>query len=213
MVFYPGLQFLDDEDLRFPAHEGDQSLVRLRIGEAELEERAALFEAELTDGVAGVVHADAVGDDAERRVSRAVHRIEGGGVRAGLASGKLLDELPVQGDAVGGHADVAAGVFRVVRGARRRGDLAVFDDAAAMSDARRGAHDDGHLHLMREPEGLDGHVLHVLRRGRLQHGHAEQARKGAVVLLVLAGEQAGVVGVVDDQGAKDVHVADSAEGV
>ena len=100
-----------------------------------------------------------------------------------------------------------------MHGFGRFGNFTEFDHAAQMRHAGSGTHHDGHAQLMREPERRNGHVFHFLRGGRFKQGEAEQTAVIAVILLVLAGKEAGIIGIVDDQGALDADVAQRAERV
>jgi hypothetical protein len=70
-----------------------------------------------------------------------------------------------------------------------------------MADAGGGAEHDRLLQLAGKTEGLTGHVLGFLGRGRLKAGEMGSARVITVVLLILRGMEAGVVSAQHDKAA------------
>ena len=82
-----------------------------------------------------------------------------------------------------------------------------------MGQAGGGAENDWQAELFGEIKGQDGQVLEFLGVGRLDHGQAGELGVVAVVLLVLAGEEGGIVGVVDDQAGVDPDVGQGHERV
>ncbi len=84
-----------------------------------------------------------------------------------------------------------------------------LNHAFAVIDAGGGAQEDRALVFFGNHEGRPDHVLGFLAVGRLQHGHLGELGVIAVVLLVLGGVQAGVVGADQDQPPVDAAVGNA----
>ena len=80
------------------------------------------------------------------------------------------------------------------------------NDRVAVADARGGTQQHRHLPPLGNLEGGKQEIVGFLRIGRLEHRHAGGDGVTAVVLLVLAGRHAGIVGGNDHQSARDAGV-------
>ena len=82
-----------------------------------------------------------------------------------------------------------------------------------MVDAGRGPDDDGTPDALRELEGVLHHLVGLMDRGGIEHGHLGEHAEGARVLLGLGRDGAGVVSHEDDHPALDPDVLEAHERV
>ena len=108
---------------------------------------------------------------------------------------------------------VAPGIVGEAAGFRLRDPAAPFEDALGVADA--GGDPEQHRAAVRfgELKGADQEVIALLRIRRLQHRHPGRDRIAAVVLFILAGGHAGIVGADDHQPAGRAGVGDRKERV
>ena len=90
-------------------------------------------------------------------------------------------------------------------------DVAKLHHAAAVRHAGSRPNHHGHPHLRRKCERRHGHILHFLRGGGFEAGKPEQAGILPIILLVLAGEHARVVGAVHHEAPADAEIRQRAE--
>lgn len=90
-------------------------------------------------------------------------------------------------------------------------DVAKLHHAAAVRHAGGRPNHHGHPHLRRKCERRHGHILHFLRGGGFEAGKPEQAGILPIILLVLAGEHARVVGAVHYEAPTDAEIRQRAE--
>ena len=89
-----------------------------------------------------------------------------------------------------GHGNEALGLaFKGDSGLLLFRKIIKVHGTAHMADAGGGAEHDRLLQLAGETEGLTGHVLGLLGRGRLEAGEMGSARVITVVLLILRGSR------------------------
>ena len=140
--------------------------------------------------------------------------VEGGGLRQLAQGDRTLFYGEAHQAAVRGHGHVALGVLDV-GDARHFAALAGADvhDAGRVRRARGGADDDRHLVFLAQFETGRYHVVGFLRIGRLEQQALGELRERAVVLLVLRGMHAGVVGVDDHHAADGADVGEGHQGV
>ncbi len=84
---------------------------------------------------------------------------------------------------------------------------------ATVANPRGGAKQDGNLPALGNLDGGAQEIVSLLGVGRLEHGHAGGDGVTAVVLFVLAGVHARIIGGNDDQGAGHSGVGDGEERV
>ena len=191
--------FLDDDQALHARRERADFLDGRRAGEADLENRR--FGEDFLHVLVG--HA---GGDESKVAGTGLRAVEGSSFRQLAQGDRTLFDGEAHQAAVRGHRDVALGVLDV-------GDARDFaalagadvDDGGGVRRARGGADDDGHLVFFAQLEAGDHHVVGFLRIGRLEQQALGELRERTVVLLVLRGMHAGVVGVDDH------HAADGAD--
>ena len=87
------------------------------------------------------------------------------------------------------------------------------DPAAAVREPRGGAQQHRRVELLGQLEGPGQKVVGLLAVGRLEHGDPGEGGEVAVVLLVLRGMHAGVVGGEHDEAGVDAGQGERHEGV
>ena len=101
----------------------------------------------------------------------------------------------------GRDGDVAEGVFDEIPLGPPGCHLPQGNNAPGVVDPGSGPQQDRQVQLFGEVKGIDRHVFGFLGRGGLQHRQAGKPGVKTVVLLVLTGEQGGVVGRHNDHPA------------
>src|ERR1019366_5441262 len=91
--------------------------------------------------------------------------------------------------------------------------LARLHDGVAMADAGGRAVENGYLPALRHLNRRPQEIISLLRIGRLEHRHTSRYGVSPVVLLVLAGSHARVIGGDDDERAAHAGVGDREERV
>ena len=199
------VELLDHGDPRDLLVQPRDLAVGQRVRHAQLEEPR------LGKGLARVRVGDARGDDAEVGGAGLEH-VERRLLGARAQPLQALEHEPVPQARVLRHHHVLADVARVV--ARLELDRHARDDPpAAVRDPRRGAQQHRRVELLRQREGLGDEVVGLLAVGRLEHRDLGELGVVAVVLLVLRGVHAGVVGADDDQAGVDAGERERHEGV
>ena len=151
-----------------------------------------------------VVVGDAGGDDAAALVGAGDVLVEAAFLGGLGEAGLLVDEVAVEALGVDRQQHVALGVAGAAEGVLLADGLAL-DAGAAVGQAGGDAHQDGGAQLLAEVVAGEDHVVGLLLVRRLEHRDHGPVTVVAAVLLVLAGEHAGVVGHHDDDalGADD----------
>ena len=210
LVLHEGLQLFDDVQLLHLGGEVADQVHGQRIGQAQLQEGGTLGEHFL-----GVLIGDGGGDDAHLAVAQfqLVQAVlqSGGAAVLGQLHQTLLHQRMV-GIGVGGGADELAGVALVLGGGVLHA-LAELHQTLAVADAGGGAVQHGGIEFLGDLAGQLHEVLALLGVAGLHHGDLGGTGIVTVILLVLGGMAAGVVGGDHHEGAVDAHVAGGEQGV
>ena len=210
LILHEGLQLLDDiEGLHLGGEVADE-VHGQGVGQTQLQEGSALGE-----NLLGVLVGNGSGDNAHLAVAQ-LHLIEAVLQSAGAAVLlQLLQTLLHEGmilEGVGGGADELAGVACVGLGGHL-GALTELHQTLGVAHAGGGAVQHGGVELLGDLAGQLHEVLALLRIAGLHHGHLGETGIVTVVLLVLGGVAAGVIGSDDDIAAAHAHVGCGEQGV
>ena len=155
--------------------------------------------------------ADAGRDDAERGIALDHH---GGAFRFVPTGdfGELPPQAPMRRAGIGGNHDARGDVALEGGRSRRRSGVARRDDHAfGMTHAGGDAQEHGKAPALGDIDGAQGEIIRFLGIGGLEHGHAGGHCVAAIVLLILAGSHARIVGRDDYQRAGDAGVGHGEE--
>ena len=127
--------------------------------------------------------------------------------------GQIGPQPPVGQLRKGGHHDVGTGIPHIFGPAGGEPDPAPVEDALGVADPRGHPEQHRRTEFVRQTEGFDEEVIALLRIGRLEHGDARAHRVAPVVLFVLAGGHAGIVGGDHHHAPRRAGVGDGEEGI
>ena len=198
-----GIIFFQHEHALTSGKESDDHFLGKRPGHAQLEHADLVLPAAGVQGVGEIVTGNAGSDDAEFRLgSRNRDLIEAARLGNGFGPAHSLHDGNMEQTGNRGHGNEALGLaFKGNSGLLLFRKIIEVHGAAHMADAGGGAEHDRLLQLAGKTEGLTGHVLGFLGRGRLKAGEMGSARVITVVLLILRGMEAGVVSAQHDKAA------------
>ena len=210
LVLHKGLQLLDDVELLHPGGKVPDQVHRQGEGQAQLQEGGPLREHLL-----GVFIGDGGGDDTHPAVAhlqlvQAVFQSPGAAVFPQLLQ-PLLHQRVV-GIGVSRGADELADVAGIGRMDVLRA-LAKLHQALGVADPGGGAVQHRRVEQLGHLAGQGHKVLALLGIAGLHHGDLGSPGIVAVVLLILRGMAAGIVGGDHDERAAHAHVAGGEQGV
>ncbi len=205
LLFGEAVQLFDYTHAVNSAREPADLLQGQRVAEAEPEE-AGRGQHLASLGVGG-----AGGDDAEPALAP-LDAVQRRLLAEGAQALHALLDVGVPRPRVAGHHDE---LLRVLLEAAHGGplDLACGHDALAVAHARGHAQEHGHVEALADLHADLDEVLAILAVGRLEHGDLGEAGVVAIVLLVLAAVQLGIVRADDDEAADHAGVGQGHQGV
>ena len=204
------LQLLKHKHRILAAQEFQQGVFRQRPRHAEAEHGHGIRKAAFLHGIKHIVDRGTAGDHAEARIRRAFHTVERAGVAHRNQAAHTLDQTLVMAHGIARQRHERVILFIVARPGLGA-DVAKLHHAAAVRHAGGRPNHHGHPHLRRKCERSHGHILHFLRGGGFEAGKPEQAGILPIILLVLAGEHARVVGAVHHEAPTDAEIRQRAE--
>src|ERR1035437_7418253 len=200
------IAFLDDHAAPDALHELRDLLHRQRVSKPQLEH------AGLGGGLAHVHEGNPRSDDAE--ALGALHDVvQAAGLAPLLQLDQLLPQAPVRGAGVGRDHDASPDVPLEARRLGRAVILTGPHDGVTMADAGGRAIQDGYLPTLRHLDRRPEEIVSLRRIGWFEHRPPRRYRVSPVVLLVLAGGHARIVGGDDDERSAHAGVSDREERV
>ena len=210
LILHEGLQLFDDIQRLHLGGEVADEVHGQGVGQTQLQEGSTLGEHFL-----GVLVGNGSGDNAHLAVAQ-LHLVEaifkGAGAAVLLQLLKSLLHQRMVLESIGGGADELTGVAGIGLGGHL-GALTELHETLGVAHAGGGAVQHGRIELLGDLAGQLHEVLALLRIAGLHHCHLGKTGIVTVVLLVLRGVAAGVIGGDDDVAAANAHVGCGEQGV
>ncbi len=201
-----GVSFFDDHESIHFLGETPDPLQRQREGEPELQQ------ASLRRGFAHVHRGDARSDDPQGGIP--FENPVGAALLIPLGDlGELLPQSAVGRPGVGRDHHSAGDIVIEMRRGIDGLDGTGADHGLRVAHTRGHAEEDGQRPASGDVECGQQVVVGLLGIGRLEHGHAGGYGVAAVVLFVLAGGHARIIGGDDDQRARRAGIGGGEEGI